>query len=433
MKNDILYQNDKGIYYVRFYANGRDQKKSTRTNIRREAEIFAKEYFNKIKASANLVESAIKTEYEHILYNNNNITLNDAFKIFTKQPRKKSLTDRSGKQKLGYWKDFECFLNSKYPEIKKIIQVDQNHAKEYIQHIREKGKFDKTRNYIFEGKNYQGGKPLQDILTPNTCNKFHTALKEIFTKLLEDKKSNPFDFDKLQLKKSNPNKRQAFSQEDINKVFATGNDFVKDIFTIGLNTGLRTGDICTLTKNDIDLKHKIVKRILNKTGEEVIIYILPEFETFLKEKIKSSPDDYILPEHAQLYSNQNKRSEISARVKTLLNTLNIENLVKIKGQKGASIKDIHSLRHTFIYEASKNGVPLHVIQSIVGHSAIEMTLYYSEHTQLTEIKEAMQKMNLSAPTQSKEDIKELVDSLQGLSPEKLEAIQQIINSKEFKK
>ncbi|MEA2013400.1 MAG: tyrosine-type recombinase/integrase [Verrucomicrobiota bacterium] len=44
-----------------------------------------------------------------------------------------------------------------------------------------------------------------------------------------------------------------------------------------------------------------------------------------------------------------------------------------------SIKDVHSLRHTFCYLASINNISLSVVKSIVGHTSDKMTEHYQNH------------------------------------------------------
>ena len=58
--------------------------------------------------------------------------------------------------------------------------------------------------------------------------------------------------------------------------------------------------------------------------------------------------------------------------------------------RAVSIKDLHSCRHTFCYYAGLNGVPLNVVQSIVGHMTPEMTKHYSDHASLEVKREKMQ-------------------------------------------
>jgi site-specific recombinase XerD len=96
----------------------------------------------------------------------------------------------------------------------------------------------------------------------------------------------------------------------------------------------------------------------------------------------AEPDSpYVFPELAEMYSTLSTQQAISAGVKKLLHKVGIEDTEKtVEGYaRKVSTKDIHSFRHTFVYMASIHGIPLPVVQSIVGHLNPEMTKHYMDH------------------------------------------------------
>jgi hypothetical protein len=117
---------------------------------------------------------------------------------------------------------------------------------------------------------------------------------------------------------------------------------------------------------------------LLKTGAVVEIPIMPPLLEFLKSR-QGCDAEYILPEQAKMYLEN--PSGISYRVKKFLeDDLHITTTKKIPGRSRAvSVKDVHSLRHTFCYFAGVAGIPLVVVQSIVGHMTKEMTEHYTSH------------------------------------------------------
>ena len=63
--------------------------------------------------------------------------------------------------------------------------------------------------------------------------------------------------------------------------------------------------------------------------------------------------------------------------------------VKIGGRRNKTPEaTFHSLRHTFVSFAANAGVPLHVVQSIVGHESTAMTRHYY-HENLAALKNAV--------------------------------------------
>ena len=60
--------------------------------------------------------------------------------------------------------------------------------------------------------------------------------------------------------------------------------------------------------------------------------------------------------------------------------------------RAVSVKDLHSCRHTFCYYAGLYGIPLTIVQSIVGHMTPEMTKHYSAHASLSAKREQMRQL-----------------------------------------
>ena len=51
--------------------------------------------------------------------------------------------------------------------------------------------------------------------------------------------------------------------------------------------------------------------------------------------------------------------------------------IQIEGRRNKTPEaTFHSLRHTFVSFAANAGVPLHIVQSIVGHESTAMTRHY---------------------------------------------------------
>ena len=125
---------------------------------------------------------------------------------------------------------------------------------------------------------------------------------------------------------------------------------------------------------------------MNKTGRPVEIPIMGPLLNYLlelqgqqRERHVDEYTKYVLPDHARMYLTN--PTGVSYRIKQFLeNTCGIRTTHTIPGRKRAnSVKDLHSCRHTFCYYAGIYGIPLNVVQSIVGHMTPEMTKHYSDH------------------------------------------------------
>ena len=173
--------------------------------------------------------------------------------------------------------------------------------------------------------------------------------------------------------------REAFSEKELELIRDNANGFIKPLFCLGIATALREGDICTLKWNEVDLQNNLIRRKMLKTRRTVEIPILPPLRALLQEyKEKAGDSEYVLPEHAKMYLTNS--TGISRRVKKFLESLNIKTQKKIKGRDRAiSVKDVHSLRHTFCYYAGVYGIPFLIVKDIVGHVSPQMTELYQKH------------------------------------------------------
>ena len=85
---------------------------------------------------------------------------------------------------------------------------------------------------------------------------------------------------------------------------------------------------------------------------------------------------------------------VSYRIKRFLEGLGIQTTRTPNGRTRAiSVKDLHSCRHTFCYYAGLAGIPLAVVQAIVGHMSPAMTAHYSAHASLEDKRRGMERLS----------------------------------------
>ena len=61
--------------------------------------------------------------------------------------------------------------------------------------------------------------------------------------------------------------------------------------------------------------------------------------------------------------------------------------------RAISVKDLHSCRHTFCYYAGLAGIPLAVVQSIVGHMSPAMTAHDTAHATIEDKRRSMERLS----------------------------------------
>lgn len=284
------------------------------------------------------------------------------WEIFLKKPSRRTPSANYMQKKKTRWITFVEFMEKSYPDVKCLHEVTKNHAENYVLFLRS----------------------MQNA--PSTANAYQKCASEIFSKMLASGVENPFAAIPLLVEDNET--REPFTHEELEQILSLAPPFIRAIFVVGFFTALREGDIATLLWSEILWEQGIIRRKLLKTGAIVEIPIMPPLANFLQQQIGVS-DKYVLPEHAEMYLTN--PWGIPYRVKKFLeNTLHIKTTKKIPGRKRElSIKDVHSLRHTFCYFAGVAGIPLVVVQSIVGHMTPEMTAHYTAHADMQTKKEKL--------------------------------------------
>lgn len=163
------------------------------------------------------------------------------------------------------------------------------------------------------------------------------------------------------------------NKKDIEKIkqFLAGKENKRDymLFVVGINVGLRAGDLLSLRIKDITSNKKIKDSVTIQEEKTDKIRTF-ELNESAKKAIQLYLDSITYNADGYLFASRkgnNQLTVISAHkiIKTLLRDL------KIKGNYGT-----HSLRKTFGYHLYNNGVTLETIQKMFGHSTQAMTLKY---------------------------------------------------------
>jgi integrase len=369
-------------FYYRFMVNGRTHSGTTGCTTEREALKFEKSIIRTLRAQRSA--QAVVENFRDVLAGDKRVALDEAFDRLLAKPRKRKMGDKQEHNKRAYWADFLAFIYDRYPGAKHLSDVTQPMAEEYIQHLRSAGKY--VRGIAYRPKYARQAIAYENphsALSPRTCNVYHKTLQQVFDVLSEDASLIQNPFRAIDALANESEQREAFTPDELKRIGeAARGTFLYPLFAIGISTGLREGDICTLEWSEVDLGEGRITRRMRKTGKTVRIPILPSLKQYLESELLPQRGDspYVLPEHAEVY--QKNPSGISYRVRKFLEgePLGIATTRKVDSRsREVSIKDVHSLRHTFCYLAAVHGVPANIVQSIVGHVDPRITEMYMNH------------------------------------------------------
>ncbi len=352
-----------GIYCFDFTANGKRFRGSTHTANKREALNFEKEHLVTIRQHKT-VKDLIRSSKENLL--GDSVELKKGFDEYLKIPKKKTASKQKVNSYRHCWNDFVGFMTDCHQSINLMNRVTQAHAEAYIQEVRTNGRF----------LDRQKKKHVKN-LSSASCNDYLLVCNMVFDKLYNKAEliESPFKhIPKLELKTVG---REAFTAEELKLIGEKSKDtWLYPLFLAGISTGLREGDICNLLWSEVDLTTGWITTNQNKTGTEVNIPILPGLRDYLEDQVKVN--EYCFPLLAKQYKKNN--ATIGAAVTEFLESVGIESTIKVEGRdRRVSVKDVHSLRHTFAYMAAVNNIPMDIVQSILGHSTATMTAMYTNH------------------------------------------------------
>lgn len=145
------------------------------------------------------------------------------------------------------------------------------------------------------------------------------------------------------------------------------------LFTLGINTGLRISDILKLKVEDVKDQTGEIKEYLDlnekKTKNQRLIYLNDEVRNALEyyfDKTKIYDLDRYL-----FISDKTKINKPISRVRAWQLIQSWCREVGIKGRIGT-----HTIRKTAGYQMRMAGVPIELIQEVLGHKSISMTKRY---------------------------------------------------------
>jgi len=308
---------------------------------------------------------ALVENYRKELSGGHDIALNEAHALAAAKPSRRDAGAFYASLRESYWNAFVDFLAENYPDVKLLADIRRSHCEAFVK-------------FLVDAKR-----------SPKTIKEYVAACKWVMGRLEEDAGLVRSPWSGVILPASDPTAREVFTMDEL-KLIGDGlqNDpFCLPLFVIAANSGLTEGDICTLKWSEIDFSGGMIRRTRRKTGADILLPILPGLASFLRTIPHIS--EYVLPEHARMYLNN--RTSVSRAVKRFLEGLGIETCVD-GGLRRVSVKDLHSMRHVFCYQAKKAGVPEDLIAKMVGHKVLEMTRHYADHDTEEDLRAQIQKL-----------------------------------------
>jgi integrase len=135
-------------------------------------------------------------------------------------------------------------------------------------------------------------------------------------------------------------------------------EWLKNLITFALHTGMRRGEIINLLWKDVDFQGRLLRIEKSKNGEKRSV---PMSKTVC-ELLRGM-----------------KVREITGQVFSVTQAALKDGFER--AVKKACINDFHfhDLRHTFATRLVQNGIDIYVVKELLGHKTITMTMRYAHH------------------------------------------------------
>lgn len=284
------------------------------------------------------------------------ITIKKAWGKFNSSLARGSISESTARTYAGRWEAFETWMEQNRPNVESLADVDEETAQEFMQSI--KAKF-----------------------SPKTFNEYRALLFMVWKTLdgaagLEG--FNPWSKERIKPLPKETHVRRELTVEEMAGVVAPLDGEMRTLFAIGIYTGLRLGDAVTLDWGNVDLVRGFIQCKPHKTkqhGTTVKIPLFPALAAILAETPAKKRRGRILPELAEEYARHPQYT--ARRVQRVFTDAGITTQSEEAGRNRKAVDvGFHSLRHGFVSLCANGGVPLSVVQAIVGHTNAAMTQHY---------------------------------------------------------
>ena len=330
-----------------------------------------------------------------------NMTLNQLFNLY--MSTKSNIRETTRVLYLTYW---SANIKPSILSDMKISQIKQLHVKKWIIELKDKGA--KT----------------------SSIKAYKTLLTSVFQFAVDNDYIRRNPCRNCDQDKAEPSTKTALTKRQQEKLvdFLENDDLYKvydPLILFILNTGLRAGEVCGLTKDDIDMKKGVVhvrKQLgYRNIGDGYQYYWqplktaaghrdIPLTPAAKKALIMEKELDFALGRRA-------KEQEVAGRSGIVfinnrgmaLNSYSIDGTIKRiisvynqRESKEAETENrepellphisVHILRHTFCTRSVESGINIKTVQYLMGHSEIATTLNIYTHVNAEQVKSEMKKL-----------------------------------------
>lgn len=281
------------------------------------------------------------------------IPLAKGWEVYTSSLSRKPPSPETAAMYEGRWYKFLGWMEENAPGVKSVSEVDEDTARAFMRDVKKRS-------------------------SPKTFNDYRALLAMVWGVLDKEAGLDGFNpWKGIAKLDKDTHVRRELTVEELARVVAPLAGEMRVLFAIGIYTGLRLGDCVTLDWGAVDLVRGFIQWKPHKTKRHDTIVRIPLFPALASifartpARRRSGP---VLPGLAEEY--RTRKTHFMEAVRRAFVEAEIETRGTRDNGRAAVDVGFHSLRHTFVSLCANAGVPLAVVQSIVGHTNAAMTTHY---------------------------------------------------------
>lgn len=144
---------------------------------------------------------------------------------------------------------------------------------------------------------------------------------------------------------------------------------VADMALVSLESGLRFGEVATLTWATVDMPNKSLQVIHTKGKKDRIVPMTKRLYTLFQKLKKQAASDLVFPNQ-----HGNRHKQVPSLFKRGLKDSKLNEGIEDRKLKAT----FHTLRHTYASRMVQQGVDLYKLQKLLGHSTPALTARYAK-------------------------------------------------------
>lgn len=346
----------------------------------------------KMQAMESKAEYMVKVAEAKKIISQARFKLDDLWDKFLDSPHRPDSGNETLKKYRTSLQGFINWLKSHYRDVTDTSRIDASTAEAFMSDL------------------------LKGGIAERTYNSYLQALKLVFRIVLDVEGSeNPFS--KIHKMTEGTQTRKDFTEEQIRKIFDAledEGDFevmhkpqMRAMVNLCCWTGCRGQDACLMTWDAINFHSSTIRymplKTKRKTGRSVSVPMHPQLKAALLDALawKQEESPYILPDIAARY--KCNFGGVSKDITKLIEHIGLPATIETEDGVRRKFREVlnpetgkvelvkrricqysmHSFRHTFVSFCANAGVPLAVVQEIVGHGNPAMTQHYAHISQET--------------------------------------------------